>query len=321
MSKSQEISVWSDINDIKRLFAPTLDEKEFQVFMQLGKSLGANPFTREIYAVKYKGAPASIFCGRDFYRRKAQELPEYDGHTVDAVYSNDVFKVQNSEPQHSYNLSDRGKIVGAYCTVYRKNARVPYYVFVEFKEYNTGKSVWSAKPATMIKKVAEAQGLRGAFQGTFAGTYDESEQWEDNSKNEAKQVKKEPKAVQEAVVVKEEPKMATVKQKTELLLLLNNKVISEEERSKMNESINKMDEERAHKAIDKLKKTIEERQAVATDFKVQLQELRDRAYKLNMSDIVSAIDYRLENEDEESKIIEFIENVKDAIKEKEAIHA
>jgi len=30
----------------------------------------------------------------------------------------------------------------------------------------------------MIKKVAEAQALRGAFQGLFAGTYDASEEWE-----------------------------------------------------------------------------------------------------------------------------------------------
>ena len=30
----------------------------------------------------------------------------------------------------------------------------------------------------MIKKVAEAQGLRGSFQELFAGTYEESENWE-----------------------------------------------------------------------------------------------------------------------------------------------
>lgn len=59
-----------------------------------------------------------------------------------------------------------------------------------------------------------------------------------------------------------EQKMATVKQKTELLLLLNNKVITNEEKNKMIESINKLDIERATKAISKLKKVIEERQNV-----------------------------------------------------------
>ena len=39
-------------------------------------------------------------------------------------------------------------------------------------------TLWDTKPATMIKKVAEAQGLRMAFQSQFGGTYHESENWE-----------------------------------------------------------------------------------------------------------------------------------------------
>ncbi|MGB3780018.1 MAG: hypothetical protein WA960_16765 [Tunicatimonas sp.] len=55
-------------------------------------------------------------------------------------------------------------------------------------------------------------------------------------------------------------KEASVKQKTELLLLLNNKVITNEEKNKMIENINTLDSERATKSIAKLKKVIEERQ-------------------------------------------------------------
>ena len=50
------------------------------------------------------------------------------------------------------------------------------FTFVELSEYDTKQSVWKTKPATMIKKVAEAQGLRWAFQELFAGTYEESEE-------------------------------------------------------------------------------------------------------------------------------------------------
>jgi hypothetical protein len=52
------------------------------------------------------------------------------------------------------------------------------YVFVELSEYSTGKSLWNSqtgKPATMIKKVAEAQALRMAFQDLLGGTYGEEE--------------------------------------------------------------------------------------------------------------------------------------------------
>jgi hypothetical protein len=53
--------------------------------------------------------------------------------------------------------------------------------------------------------------------------------------------------------------MASVKQKTELLLLLNNKHITQDEKAKMIESINTLDSERILKAIQKVKKVIEER--------------------------------------------------------------
>lgn len=170
--------VWEQIENIRALFAPSLTDKEFMFFVKLGKSLGANPFLREIWAVKYDTkSPAQIFLGRDFYRRKAQQLPNYNGHVVDAVYENDDFSVENGKPIHRYNLKNRGKLIGAYCVVYKKDIETPYFVYAEINEYNKGLSNWKIMPATMIKKVAEAQALRGAFQGVFAGTYDESEQW------------------------------------------------------------------------------------------------------------------------------------------------
>lgn len=53
--------------------------------------------------------------------------------------------------------------------------------------------------------------------------------------------------------------LASVKQKTELLLLLNNKHITNSEKAKMIENINTLDSERIQKAIEKVKKVIDER--------------------------------------------------------------
>lgn len=55
--------------------------------------------------------------------------------------------------------------------------------------------------------------------------------------------------------------MASVKQKTELLLLLNNKHITQDEKAKMIESINTLDSERIQKAIEKVKKVIDSRES------------------------------------------------------------
>lgn len=224
-------SVWSDEQAIREQFGQALTQKEFSFFMGLGAMLGANPFTREIWAVKYGTNAAQIFLGRDFYRRKAQEQADYDGHIASAVYENDEFSMVNGQPHHKYRLTNRGHLTGAYCVVYKKNASVPYTVFVELREYNTGQSNWKTKPATMITKVAEAQALRGAFAGVFNGTYSEDEQDNATQAQKPRQDARKPisdilepsansEAVEDAVVVDETtgelfgdpPRMATPEQ-------------------------------------------------------------------------------------------------------------
>jgi len=204
LQKAKKPALWKDekqLAEIKNIYGKDLSVGEFQVFLQIGMATGLNPFLKEIWAVKYGNAPAQIFIGRDGYRKVAQQHPEYDFHLVDAVYEKDTFDVANAEVSHSYDLKERGALIGAYCLVKRKNSSKGVFNFVEFKEYYQGNkdedgkvkqrydkykkeyqpmkpTLWDSKPATMIKKVAEAQTLRMAFQEVFAGTYDESEQWE-----------------------------------------------------------------------------------------------------------------------------------------------
>lgn len=177
-----ELMMWDDnqkLEEIRKLFAPKLSDMEFKFFVGLGKASRLNPFTREIWAVKYQeNTPAQIFIGRDGYRKAAQAHADYDFHQCDAVYENDIFEVNNGEVRHSYTLVNRGQLVGAYCITKRHRSSRPMYVFAELKEYSTGKSLWNnqtGKPATMIKKVAESQCLRACFQDLLGGTYGEEE--------------------------------------------------------------------------------------------------------------------------------------------------
>lgn len=171
--------LWEDntkIDEIRKLFAPNLTEMEFGYFVGLGRATKLNPFTREIWAVKYdKSAPAQVFIGRDGYRKAAQAHSEYDYHQCDAVYENDKFEISQGEVSHTYTLTNRGKLIGAYCVSKRHKSSRPIYVFAEIGEYSTGRSVWKDKPATMIKKVAESQCLRACFQDLLGGTYGEEE--------------------------------------------------------------------------------------------------------------------------------------------------
>ena len=81
---------------------------------------------------------------------------------------------------HEYGAV-RGKLIGAYCMVYKKSCERPTYVYCLLSEYSTGKSLWhteTGKQATMIKKVADVQALRMAFQEQYQGTYSEFERHE-----------------------------------------------------------------------------------------------------------------------------------------------
>lgn len=184
-NKTTSISMWESREDlalIKESFGKNLSSGEWNMLVQMGKATGLNPFLKEIWAVKYGTTAAQVFIGRDGYRKSAQRHPLYDYHISDAVYSGDEFYVVDGEIKHKYNLTNRGELVGAYCIVKRKGSSRSSYVYVELKEYSTGQSLWSmagkGKPATMIKKVAEAQALKSAFQELFAGTYSEYEAWD-----------------------------------------------------------------------------------------------------------------------------------------------
>lgn len=189
-----EIStLWDDeltLKDIKDIYAPKANPSEFKAFIQLGKATGLNPYLRELWLIKYdEKASAQIFIGRDGYRKAMTRNKAYDGHYADAVYSNDEFKYDMNSKQviHHPNLKDRGHLVGAYCITKMKNISMPFFVFVDMKEYNKKRSVWNEMPATMIKKVAEAQCLRMASPDLFGGSYDESEKDLLESSQEKKQ--------------------------------------------------------------------------------------------------------------------------------------
>ena len=213
--KNTALAVWEDektIAEVKQIYGAKLNAQEWNIFLAIGKLTGLNPYLREIYAVKYGQKSAQIFVGRDGYRKSAQKHAQYDYHIVEAVHENDEIEMVNNEIAHKKKFAGAGRIVGAYCLCKRKGSSKANYIFVRFAEYyqgafefkmvegkpdystakrkqrrskynnqvtDMGLTLWDTKPETMIKKVAEAQGLRMTFQELFAGTYDESEQWQD----------------------------------------------------------------------------------------------------------------------------------------------
>lgn len=158
-----ELSIWADQNklaEIKGLVAQNLTNTEFQLLVNIGKATDLNPFLREIYAVKYGNAPASIFIGKNGYIKIANSHPAYDGHETE------------------YIRDDKGAVIGCKATVYHKKRAHPVTIEVYLEEYGSGSNpLWKSKRLTMIRKVALVQALRESFPESFQGVYDESEEW------------------------------------------------------------------------------------------------------------------------------------------------
>ena len=166
---------------VHKLYAPDTNNTEYDIFRQLARSLGADPRKREIFPVVYnKDKPdkrkMSIFLSRDFYRRKAQEQLDYNGHRVEAVYENDIFTVKNGQYNHEWNHKNRGVIVGAYAIGWRKGIDHEFSVYILKSEYDKGENLWKDKKETMVKKVPEAQLLRMMYTGLYGSLYSEDEQ-------------------------------------------------------------------------------------------------------------------------------------------------
>jgi len=198
--ENKSLTIWdTKQTEIYNLFgAPkNLNKVEFELFCEMGKALQLNPFLSEIFATKYKGK-TKIFIGRDGYRKNAINHPKYQGHFVDSIYSKDQFKIKNCTPEHNYATGDRGNLIGAYCLVYVQGYKIPTFVRVSLVEYDKsvkpgeknakgepkGNNTWNEIPETMIKKVAEAQGLKMAFPDRFNGTYDAAENWTEDQGRE-----------------------------------------------------------------------------------------------------------------------------------------
>lgn len=150
---------------------------ECRIFLETCKQYHLNPFTKECYLIHYdnkNGDTAStIVLGKTCYMKMAEAHPQYDGFEAGViVFVPEVGELIHREGSIIYKGEE---LVGGWAKTYRKDRSRPFYEEVNFSEYDTKKSLWVTKPATMIRKVALVHTLREAFPATFGGLIDESE--------------------------------------------------------------------------------------------------------------------------------------------------
>lgn len=164
------------IDDIKQYICPAATDQEAFLFLKLCQARNLNPFLNEAYLIKY-GDKATMTVGKEAFMRRAEAHPQFDGYEAGIIIQNADKTLERREG--TFILKNE-VLVGGWAKIYRKDRRQPFVSEVALHEYNTGKSLWVSKPATMIRKVAIVQGKREAFPSEFSGMYDSAEMGIDN---------------------------------------------------------------------------------------------------------------------------------------------
>lgn len=158
-------------DEVRARLCPSITDKELAFTMALCQAQKLNPFTKDVYIIKYGDGPASIVTSKDTFTKRAQANPRFEGMEAGVTVVNN-----NRIVQRPGSMVLRGEtLVGGWCKVYVKGYRVPIFDEVSLSEYSTGKSNWTKMPATMIRKVALCHALREAFPDDFQGLYGEEE--------------------------------------------------------------------------------------------------------------------------------------------------
>ncbi|WP_081370409.1 phage recombination protein Bet [Streptococcus salivarius] len=149
--------------------------QELQTLLAIVKNRNLNPFTKEVYFIKYGNNPAQIVVSKDAFMKRAEQNQNYDGFESGVIYENEQGELKTKK---GVILPRKATLIGGWCEVYRKDRSRPVYREVELSAYNTHKNWWQKAPGQMIEKVAIVAAVRDAFSENVGGLYtaDEMEQ-------------------------------------------------------------------------------------------------------------------------------------------------
>ena len=151
-----------------QFFPPNATDLEMKYCIGVAKAFNLNPILKQIYFVPRRSQvngqwvdKIEPLAGRDSFLTLAHRTGKFAG-----IES----KVEIKEtPVLKEGKWIRENDLVATATVYRKDSERPFTVSVNYREYvqttKEGKPTqfWASKPETMLKKVAESQVLRKAF--------------------------------------------------------------------------------------------------------------------------------------------------------------
>lgn len=181
-------------------------DEELAYFIAQAKAQNLNPFTKEIYFIKYGHQPAQVVTAKSAFEKKADSHPQFDGKEAGVIY------LMDGEVKYSRGafIPKGTEILGGWAKVYRKDRTYPTEIEVSFEEYDNskirarikelkqqgkditypvmnsygnqiGENNWDTMPCVMIRKVALVSAYREAFPAELGSSYEADEIKLDNT--------------------------------------------------------------------------------------------------------------------------------------------
>ena len=142
--------------------------QELQALLAIVKNRNLNPFTREVYFIKYGSGPAQIVVSKEAIMKRAEENPNFDGFEAGIVIETENGAIERLAGTIA---PKNAKLRGGWCKVYRKDRSHAIEADADFAYYTTEKNLWAKMPALMIRKVAIVSAFREAFSESVGGLY------------------------------------------------------------------------------------------------------------------------------------------------------
>ncbi len=155
--------------DIRERLCPNATDGELALCVELCNRQHLNPFTKEVYLVKYGNAPASIITSYQVFNRRANRQQNYGGIKSGVVVLRDGEVVKKRGSAVYKQVGEQ--LLGGWAEVQFVDGKEPAYVELALTDYRTGKSNWAKMPGVMIEKCAKAGAWRLAYPDEFGGMY------------------------------------------------------------------------------------------------------------------------------------------------------
>lgn len=170
------------LNTLRNTVAPGLTDSEFALFVEIVKSTGLNPVTKEIWPIKANGR-FQVITGINGFIRIANSHSQFDGMEVEHEWEGD-------------------SLISCTVKVHRKDRKFPSIATAYLCEYSKPTPIWRQMPSVMLAKCAKSLAIREAFIQELGGLYTQEEMPSEYSQSYVERKATQLSEVQGAEVVK-----------------------------------------------------------------------------------------------------------------------